>query len=79
MMNENIIKIYDNNDFEKEYKILLVIEKDYYYIVYTDLNNYSIKKDLSVIKVDSLEHGNIITMDDNDWKMIEQEYNNLIK
>ena len=78
-MNENILTIYDENNKSKDYKILLVIEKDYQYIIYTNLTNYNIKKDLYVIKLDSLDSKETLYINDSEWKMIEKEYNNLVK
>ena len=77
-MNENIITIYDNENNKKDYKILLIIEKEYYYIIYTDLKNTNIKKNLNVVKVSSLDKLDIIPMNNNDWKIVETEYKNLI-
>ena len=77
-MSENIITIHDNNT-EKQYKILMVIEKENYYIIYTDINNYNIKKDLYAIKVNSLESTESLPISDEEWKMLEIEYQNLIK
>ena len=77
-MNENVITIYDNENNKKDYKILLIIEKEYYYIIYTDLKNTNIKKNLNVVKVSSLDKLDIIPMNNNDWKIVEKEYKNLI-
>ena len=77
-MNENIITIYDNENNKKDYKILLIIEKEYYYIIYTDLKNTNIKNNLNVVKVSSLDKLDIIPMNNNDWKIVETEYKNLI-
>lgn len=78
-MGENILTIYDEDNNTKDYKILLVIEKDYKYIIYTDLNNYNIKKNLYAIKLNSLESKEPIFINDSEWKMIYDEYQNLIK
>ena len=78
-MGENILTIYDENDNVKDYKILLVIENDYKYIIYTDLNNYNIKKNLYAIKLNSLESNETLFINNSEWKMLEKEYNNLIK
>ena len=78
-MNENILTVYDTNNNAKDYKILLVIEKDYKYIIYTNLNNYNIKKDLYAIKLNSLEETEPIYINDSEWEMLIKEYNNLVK
>ena len=77
-MNKNILTIYDNNDNIKKYKILLVIKKDYNYIVYTNIDNENIKKDLHVVKVLNLEDLSILPISDDEWNMIYNEYNKLI-
>ena len=78
-MGNNILTIYDENNNAKDYKVLLVIENDYEYIIYTDLNNYNIKKNLYAIKLSSLESTEPIFINDTEWEMIEKEYQNLIK
>ena len=77
-MNENIITIYDKEGNKQEYKILLIIEKEYYYIIYTDINSQSIKNNLNVIKVSSLDNLAAIPINDDEWNMLENEYNNII-
>ena len=77
-MNENIITTYDNKN-EDKYKILLAIEKENYYIIYTDLKNYNIKEDLYAIKLNSLDSEEVLPISDDEWKMLEYEYNNLVK
>ena len=76
-MNKNIITIYDSENIEK-YKILLVIKKDYNYIIYTDINNDSIKKNLYVVKTLDFNNLTPITINDDEWQMINSEYNKLI-
>ena len=78
-MNENIITIYDENNIAKDYKILLVFENNYKYIIYTNLNNYNIRKNLYAIKLNSLDSNETIFINDSEWEMLEKEYNNLIK
>lgn len=77
-MNENIITVYDNQNNKRQYKILLIVEKEYYYIIYTDLENNNIKKDLFAVKVSSLNNLNTIPLNDDEWHMLENEYRNLI-
>lgn len=78
-MSDNILTVYDENDNPKDYKILLVLEDDYKYIIYTDLNNYNIKKSLYAIKLSSLESTEPLYINDEEWKKLEKEYLNLIK
>ena len=78
-MSENIIKIYDTNNNYKDYKVLLTIEKDYFYVIYTDLENNNIKENLYAIKLKSLDSNDTIPIDDLEWQIIEEEYNNLLK
>lgn len=78
-MENNILTVYDENNNAKDYKVLLVIEKDYKYIIYTDLNNYNIKKNLYAIKLSSLESTEPVFINSTEWEMIEKEYQNLIK
>ena len=78
-MNDNIITVYDKNNNQKQYKILLVIEKDYYYIIFTNLNNYNIKENLYAVKLKCLNDTSPLLINDNEWLILEQEYLNLIK
>ena len=77
-MNENIITIYDQNNNPEQYKILLIIEKKYKYIIYTDIKNRNIKNNLYAIKVSSLKELKPLKINDSEWQMIEKEYNNSI-
>ena len=76
-MNKNIITIYDNENILK-YKILLVIKKDYNYIIYTDLNNENINKNLYAIKILDFNDQSPLPINDDEWQMINNEYNKLI-
>ena len=78
-MGENLLTIYDQNNNAKDYKILLVIEKNYKYIIYTDLKNFNIKKNLYAIKLKTLDSQEPVYINDSEWEMIEEEYQNLIK
>lgn len=75
----DIIKIYDENNNPKEYKVLLIIDSEYKYIIYTDPSQKEIDKGLMVAKVKSLENVNeTIPIRDDEWKMIEKEYQKLL-
>ena len=78
-MNNDIITLYDENNLKYEYKLLFVIDKEYKYIVYTNVDNINIKKDLYVIKVKSLNNNEeTIPITDDEWKMINEEYQKII-
>ena len=71
---EKII-VYDENNNPKEYKLLLIIDKEYKYIIYTDINNDNIEKDIMVAKVTSLDNINkMLQINENEWQMIEERY-----
>ena len=78
MMNKNILTIYDNDGNTKKYKILLVIKKEYNYIIYTDIDNENIRKNIRVIKVSNLNDLAILPINNDDWTIINNEYNKLI-
>ena len=74
------IKIYDKDNNLKEYKVLLIIDLDYKYIIYTNINNSNLEKDLLVAKVKSLDNINeTLEISDEEWKMIEERYQKIIK
>ncbi len=76
---DNIIEVYDENNVKKEYKLLLVIEKEYKYLIYTDIDNNDIRKNLYAVKVKSIDNINdTIPMKDEEWQMLENEYNKLL-
>lgn len=78
-MGEDVLTIFDENGKE-EYRLLLIIEKEFKYIVYTNKENIKVDKDLYAIKVKSLnDNEDILPISDNEWKMIEQEYQKLLK
>ena len=77
-MNNDIITIYDGNH-SKDYKLLCIIDKEYKYLIYTERYNMDVSNNLYAIKVNSLDNKEILTISDNEWKMIEEEYNKLIK
>ena len=71
----NNITIYDENNDPKEYKILLIINKKFKYIIYTDLDNDNIEKNLNVAKVSSLDNINeMLPINDEEWQMIDECY-----
>ena len=74
-MNKDIITIYDNNDNKKNYKLLFIIEKEFKYIIYTDIDNNDLTKNLYAVKV---KDNNSLEITDKEWKMIEKEYNKLL-
>lgn len=76
-MSKDIITIYDDNG-PKEYKLLMIIDQEYKYIIYTDLDNLDIKKDLYAIKVKELNSNEVFPITSNEWDMIKKTYNKLV-
>ena len=77
-MNKDIITLYDENDSPKEYKLLMVIDKEFKYIIYTDIDNQNIKKNLYAIKIKDYSDKETIPIDENEWNMIENQYKKII-
>ena len=77
-MKENIITIYDSDNNINKYKILLIIKKDYLYIIYTDMDNYNLKNNLYAVKTKSLESNEVIPINEDEWQMIEEKFKNSI-
>lgn len=79
-MNKDIITLYDENNQKKEYKLLLVIDKEFKYLVYTDSENNDISKNLYAVKIKELKSNEeILPINDDEWEMIETKYKELIK
>jgi len=77
-MNNDILTVYDDNQ-KKDYKLLFVINQEYQYIIYTDLDNDDLTKNLYAIKVKSLkDNSNTIPITNEEWLIIEKTYNKLI-
>ena len=77
-MNDTIT-LYDENNQTKEYKLLLIIDNDFKYIIYTDLDSNDLKDNLYAIKVKSLNNNEeIIPITDSEWIMIKEEYNKIV-
>ena len=75
----NTIKIYDENNELKEYKVLLIIDKGYKYVIYTDIDNTDINKNLYAIKIKEFNNNEeTIPIDDNELLMIENKLKELI-
>ena len=69
----------DSNNQKKDYKLLLVIDKEYKYVIYTDINNTDINSDLYAIKIKEFNNNEeTIPIDDNELKMIENKLKELI-
>ena len=74
------ITLYDENDNKKEYKVLLIIDEEYKYIIYTDLENNDIRENLMVAKVKSLDNlEKTLPITPDEWQMIEDKYKKIIK
>ena len=80
IMMEDKIVLMDENNQEKEYKLLAIIDKEDKYIIYTDLNNLDITNNLYVVKVKELNNNTLtIPITDDEWNMINEEYLSIIK
>lgn len=78
-MSKDIITLYDNNNQKKDYKLLMVINKEYKYLIYTDLDNNDFHKNLYAIKTKVLKsQEETIPITNDEWIMIENTYTNLI-
>ncbi len=74
----NILTLYDHNQ-KIDYKMLFVLDKEFKYIIYTDLDNMDLNK-LYAIKVKALNNNEeTIPITDEEWTMIETEFNKFIK
>lgn len=77
-MKDNLITI-EMDGSKKDYKVLAIVDKEYKYIIYTDIENDDIKNNLYVAKVKNLENINeTLEISDSEWQMIENEYNKLL-
>ena len=76
-MNKDIIRL-AKNDEEKDYQLLMTIDDKY--IIYTELDNTNIKKDIHVLKVNSIENNNeSISISDEELEIVTKKYLNIIK
>lgn len=75
----DVISLNINNVIE-DYRLLYIIDKEYKYVIYTDINNENITKKLYAIKVKSfVNNEKTLPISDDEWKMIENKYHELIK
>jgi uncharacterized protein YrzB (UPF0473 family) len=78
-MNKDIISLYDENNQKKEYKLLMIISKEYKYLIYTDIDNMDLNKNMYAIKTKELNKlEEILPISEEEWKTIEEEYNKII-
>ena len=78
-MNNDLITLYDSNNQKKDYKLLLVIDNEYKYVIYTDIDNTDINKNLYAIKIREFNNNEeTIPIDDNELLMIENKLKELI-
>lgn len=76
----DIITLYDENNNKKDYKVLLVINDEYKYIIYTDIDNNDLRNNLMVAKVKSLDNlSDTLPINQDEWKYIENKYKEIIK
>ena len=81
MKKNDIIKIIDDNNEEKEYILLAIFTlSNGQYIVYKDVNNNSINDNLLASRVEEFESNmNLYPLNDEEWDMIEEEYKKIIE
>lgn len=78
-MKNDIITVYNNKNEKKDYKLLMVIEKEYKYIIYTDIDNHDIYHNLYVAKTNSLSNiNNTLSISPEEWTIVENEYQKII-
>lgn len=78
-MKGDIITLYDNNNKQEDYKLLCIICKEYNYLLYTDILNTNVNKNVYAIKTKSLKKfEEVLPIDENEWDMIENTYKKLI-
>ena len=78
-MNNDLITLYDSNNQKKDYKLLLVIDNNYKYVIYTDTDNTDITKNLYAIKIKDFNNNEeTIPIDDNELLMLETKLKELI-
>ena len=78
-MNNDLITLYDSNNQKKDYKLLLVIDNEYKYVIYTDIDNTDINKNLYAIKIKEFNNNEeTIPITDTEWEMIENKLKELI-
>ena len=76
-MNKDTIKLLENNT-EKEYRLLSIIDNKY--IIYTDIDNINIYKDIYVVKVNQVgDNQNTIPISDEELKIVNQKYLDFMK
>ena len=78
-MNKDLVTITNENNEKHDYKLLMVIDKDFKYLIYTDLDNPDYKKNLFAVKVKSINNNEeTIPITDSEWEMIENEYKKIV-
>ena len=80
MKRNDIIKVINDNNEEKEYTLLAIFTMNgNQYIVYKDINNNSINEDLLASRIDEFkEDMKLFPLTDDEWNMITEEYQKLI-
>ena len=76
-MNKDYIILKENNQ-EKKYQILLLIDNKY--IIYTNINNNNLHKDIHVIKVQTINNNQVsLPISNEELEEINQKYLEIIK
>ena len=75
----DLITIYRENGKKEKYKLLCVIKKDYNYIIYTNLKNTDVTKNIYIAKTKNASYlEEIQAMDDIDFSFVKETYLNLL-
>lgn len=77
-MNKDIITIYDNDNLPKEYKLLMVIDNEFKYIVYTDTENDNLNKNIFVTKIQDFNSNETLSITDDELNMVNNKYQEII-
>lgn len=81
MKKNDIIKVYNENNEEKDYILLAIFTiNGKQYIVYKDINNESINENLLASRIDEFSKDmKLFPLSDKEWDMVSDEYQKLIK
>lgn len=80
MKKDDIIKVIDENNLEKEYNLLAIFTiNGKQYIVYKDINNESVTENLLASRINEFSTDmQLFSLSDEEWDIVSNEYENLI-
>lgn len=80
MKKDDIIKVLDENNVEKEYNLLAIFTiNGKQYIVYKDINNESVTENLLASRINEFSTDmQLFPLSDEEWDIVSNEYENLI-